>query len=143
MKQLFVLFFAALFSVSTTYASVSPTTPAAEVGLSTTFPLAENVKWSNVNDYYKAQFNIDNKDYTAFFTFSGDLVASTRNVSSDELPKGLRQSLNEEMKDSWITGLVMMSTKEGDTYFVQLENATNKVIKKSVGNKKWSAYTPS
>lgn len=103
------------------------------------FPAAQRVAWSSVGSYQKATFNFKSTVYSAFFDQQGELVATTHAVSLNDLPKGLKVSLQEEMKTYWISDLIVMSTNSGDSYFVQLEYAGTKIIKQSTGNK-WMTY---
>lgn len=137
MKSLFP-FLIGLCSFSTSFAAHTPL-----VNPSTTlyhyFPVGQEVVWTSVNKYQKATFSIEGTVYNAFFDNGGDLVATTHAISLKNLPKGLQASLQKEMKNYWISDLIVMSTKEGKNYYVQLEYAGTKVIKQAFGNK-WVAY---
>ena len=140
MKQLlFVL--ALVSSMLTSYARDGVATPALASALKTSFPLAKEAKWSQAGAYFKAQFTLDGKEQTAFFTERGEWIASIRNISSEELPKELKSSLKEALQHSWITDLIVMTTEEGTSYYVQLQNADTKIIRQSVGDKKWKSYS--
>ena len=140
MKQLlFVL--ALVSSMLTSYATEGVNSPALTAGFQTSFPLAKEAKWSAAGDFFKAEFMQEGKAQTAFFTARGEWIATTRNISSEELPKDLKHSLKEVLQHSWITDLVVMDTEEGTSYFVQLQNADTKIIRQSVGDKKWKSYT--
>ena len=140
MKQLlFVL--ALVSSMLTSYAKDGITSPALAAGLQSRFPLATEATWSVSGDFFKAQFTQDGKEQTAFFTERGEWIATARNISSEELPKELKASLKEALQHSWITDLIVITTEEGTSYFVQLQSADNKIIKQSVGGKKWKSYT--
>jgi hypothetical protein len=125
----------------TSYAKDGITSPALTAGLKTSFPLAKEAKWSASGDFFKAQFTQDGKEQTAFFTERGEWIATVRNISSEELPKELKASLKENLQNSWITDLIVMTTEEGSSYYVQLQTADTKIIRQSVGDKKWKSYT--
>lgn len=140
MKQvLFVL--ALVSSMLTSYAKDGVASPALIAGLKTSFPFAKEAKWSASGELFKAQFIQDGKEQTAFFTERGEWIATVRNISSEELPIVLKASLKENLQHSWITDLIVMTTDEGTTYYVQLQNADAKIIRQSVGDKKWKYYT--
>ncbi len=141
MKQLFSLLIVALLSVSASYASESPATPAAFISFNTSYPKAQEIKWSKVDSYEKVNFKMDGQEQTAFFTQDGEWIATTRNIPLEQLPKALKENLKNEMNDFWITDLIIMSTGSGDTYYVQLENADSKLIKQSVSGKRWTSFT--
>ena len=136
MKSLFSLLIA-LVSFSS-FASTSPVVHPSST-LYHYYPVAKEVVWTSVSAFQKATFNFEGTVYNAFFDNSGDLVATTHAISLKDLPKGLKSSLQEEMKTYWISDLIVMSTKEGDKYFVQLEYAGSKIIKQASGNK-WHTY---
>ncbi len=74
-----------------------------------------------------------------FFDQQGELIASTHSISLNNLPNALKTNLQKEMKTYWISDLIVMTTKDGESYFVQLEYAGSKIIKQSSGNK-WIVY---
>ena len=137
MKPLFSLLIA-IVSFSSSFAATEPTVHPT-TSLYHYFPVAQGVVWSSVDNYQKATFNFNGTTYSAFFDQQGELVATTHAISINDLPKGLKLSLQEEMKTYWISDLIVMSTKEGESYFVQLEYAGSKIIKQSTGNK-WITY---
>jgi hypothetical protein len=125
----------------TSYGRDGISSPALASGLKTSFPMAKEAKWSQSGAFFKAQFSLDGKEQTAFFTERGEWIATARNISSAELPKELKASLKEALQHSWITDLIVMTTDEGTSYYVQLENADTKTIRQSVNDKKWKSYT--
>ena len=137
MKPLFSLLIAlAIFSnaFATPLPKLSPTAT-----LYHYFPVAKEIVWTSINSYQKATFYIGGSVYNAFFDNDGELVATTQSISLTDLPKGLQASLKEELKAYWISDLIVMSTKEGERYYVQLEFAGSKIIKQASGNK-WTTY---
>lgn len=140
MKQLFFIL-ALVSSMLTSYGRDGGATLALSSGLKASFPLAKEARWSQAGGYFKAEFTLDGKEQTAFFTERGEWIATVRNISSEELPGELKSSLKESLQHSWITDLIVMTTEEGTSYYVQLQNADTKIIRQSVGGKKWKSYT--
>ncbi len=140
MKQLF--FFLITLMFSTTTINATPAFSAPPTSFSAIFPNAKEVKWEKTGLYDKVTFSSDGKVHTAFFDGKA-LIAITRSILADELPKKLKASLKEELNNFWITDLIIMTTKDGDNYYyVQLENASSKIVKQASGNK-WTMYSTS
>ncbi len=127
------------------YQQVTPPNPLQPqqrfISFNTSYPKAQEIKWSKIDSYEKVNFKMDGQEQTAFFTQDGEWIATTRNISLEQLPKALKENLKNEMNDFWITDLIIMSTGSGDTYYVQLENADSKLIKQSVSGKRWTSFT--
>ena len=118
-------------------------TPQAIASFQSVYGKATEVSWTNMGSMYKVSFFLDGEAATAFYNPDGSLVAVTRNLSSLELPQQLRANLMDELDNSWISELFVMSTTEGDVYFATLQNADKKVVLTSTNHKKWSVYKPS
>lgn len=135
MKQLFSLLIALTISATSIYAVDASPLAAPKSSLNNAFPDATEIVWTAAGPLYKATFSSEGKVYTAFFD-GAELIATTRNISVNDLPKALKENLKGELNGFWVTDLVIMTTKEGDEfYYTQLENADAKTIKQSVGNK--------
>lgn len=104
----------------------------------TTFVHASEVKWSTVRDCYQAEFFADGEYKTALFNAEGELIATTKNISSSELPAKLQKRLKKGMHDKWITGLIKVSDDKGTRYYVTLENAKETVTMGSEYSAKWN-----
>ena len=138
MKQLLSILIALTISATSIYAGEKPYSVAPFNSLTTAFPKATEIVWTEAGPLHKATFSSEGKVYTAFFD-GVELIATTRSISVNELPKGLKENLKNELNGSWVRDLVVMTTPVGsEEYFVQLENAYTKTIKQSAGNK-WVA----
>ena len=130
----------ALFSVFNTKAATTnvKVDPVVLQSFKQSFETATEVKWSVVRDYYQADFSYNNMYMTAFFDSEGSFVATSRNITSLELPAILQKRLKKEMKGKWITALTEVSDKSGTTYYVSLENANSVVIMTSDYGTGWN-----
>jgi hypothetical protein len=117
--------------------------PSIETTFENRFSAATNTFWTEVNGLYKAAFVLDGRAMSAFFNGEAELIAVTKNISTAELPEGLRSQLQKELSNAWISELFVMSTNEGDQYYVNLEGAHSRKILKSENNKKWSLFEKS
>lgn len=102
------------------------------------FSKAAETKWEQVGPLLKATFILDGYTISAFYNSQGELIAKTRNISSFELPEGLKGELKKELNGAWIADLFLVSNADGQTYYTVLENADTKMILRAVGTKKWT-----
>jgi hypothetical protein len=141
MKQLFITVLLATASIfNTAKATDNIALPEVLANFQSTYSHATEVSWSTMGELYKVNFILDGKAASAFYNADGSWVAVTQNLSSLELPKELKASLKKELKDGYISDLFMMSSSEGLTYYVTVENADTKLVMKSSNGKKWSVF---
>ncbi|MFN3405287.1 MAG: PepSY-like domain-containing protein [Cytophagaceae bacterium] len=56
----------------------------------------EEVEWGNEADYHKAEFSMQEKEYTAVFDQEGKWISTeTKNIPLDEVPKEVRDGFQE------------------------------------------------
>jgi hypothetical protein len=103
------------------------------------FNAAQEVKWTESSDYYKASFIFNGQYVAAFYSHDGELMGITRYITSLELPVKLQTSLKKNYSAYWISDLFEVSNSEGVAYYVTLENADKKIVLKSAGNS-WDVY---
>jgi hypothetical protein len=104
------------------------------------FVSATNVSWIKQKDFTKATFTMNNQVMFAYYDESGDLIASARNILSEQLPINLMNDLKKGYSNYWISELFEMD-KEGQAfYYVTLENADETLILKSSSFNSWSTY---
>ena len=104
------------------------------------FNNASNVEWTLVNGLNKATFTLNGNVLFAFYTNSGERIALTRNLTSDQLPIVLTSDLKKNYEGYWITDLFEIATDNQTSYYVTLENADQKIILESVGVQGWQSY---
>ena len=76
----------------------------------------------------------------AYYNESGDLVAITRNITTDQLPISLLTSLKKNYSDYWVSDLFEMVSNGESNYYITLENADHKLVLKSEDFSSWSTY---
>lgn len=140
------LFIALLTAAASLFANASSATdkieiaPAAIQSFKSTFAQASEVNWSVANNLYKADFALNGQYATAFYDEEGSLIATTRNISSLQLPITLQASLKKEYGEYWISDLFELTNTDGTSYFVTLQSGDNKVILKGSAQTEWSVF---
>lgn len=104
------------------------------------FVNAKDVMWQNSRDYVKATFTLNDQVLFAYYTPGGELLAITRNISSDKLPISLLTSLKKNYNDYWITDLFEVVASGTGTYYVTVQNADVEVILKSDDFGGWDVF---
>ena len=103
------------------------------------FAGAKDVQWTTTNNYYKASFVFNDQFVSDFYQLDGELIATSRNISSLELPINLQTSLKKNYSKYWISDLFEISNNEGTSYYITLDKADSKVVLKSSGSK-WDVF---
>jgi hypothetical protein len=88
-------------------------------------------------------FSLNGQYAAAFYTEEGKLMATTRNITSLQLPITLQASLKKDHAAFWITDLFELTTEGSTEYYVTLENAEQTLILKASPNMAWSKHQKS
>jgi hypothetical protein len=104
------------------------------------FVSATNVSWNKQKDFTKATFTLNNQIMFAYYDEGGSLIASARNILSEQLPINLLNNLKKDYGNYWISELFEMDKDAQTSYYVTLENADEKLILKSTSFSDWSTY---
>jgi hypothetical protein len=104
------------------------------------FVSATNVSWNKQKDFTKATFTMNNQVMFAYYDESGNLIASARNILSEQLPINLMNDLKKGYGNYWISELFEMDRDGQASYYVTLENADETLILKSSSFNGWSTY---
>jgi hypothetical protein len=104
------------------------------------FSSATNISWSVQKNFTKATFTMNNQVMFAFYNEDGSLLATARNILSQQLPINLLKSVRKDYGNYWISDLFEID-KDGQTsYYITLENGDETLILKSNGFDEWSTY---
>jgi hypothetical protein len=101
---------------------------------------AKDVIWQNNREYIKATFTMNDQVLFAYYTQGGELLAVTRNISSDKLPLSLLTNLKKNYSEYWITDLFEMVAAGNGTYYITLQNADVELVLKSDEFGGWDVY---
>ena len=104
---------------------------------------AKDVNWQSTKEYVKATFSLNDQVMFAYYSQSGELLAITRNISSEKLPISLLTSLKKNYGSYWITELFEMVADGNGTYYITLENADVELVLKSDEFGGWEVYKKS
>ena len=104
------------------------------------FAQAKDVSWQKAGDLVKATFTLNERVLFAYYNEAGDLMAITRNITTDLLPIALQTSLRKDYAGYWVSDLFEMVTGGQTNYYVTLENADHKIVMKSEDFGNWSNY---
>ena len=99
------------------------------------FPNAEKVAWKDKLSSFQASFIMDDDQYTASFSSSGDWEETDRKSSYDELPDDVKDGFEKSKYAEW---------KPGDVYVVEKrdEDISYRIfVKKSSLQKKYLYFS--
>ena len=104
------------------------------------FTNAQDVKWENNKDFVKATFRMNDQVMFAYYSQTGDLMAVTRNILSNQLPINLLAYLKKSYGNYWISDLFEVSSATDASYYVTLQSAEHTLVLKSTGISGWEVY---
>ena len=104
------------------------------------FAQAKDVSWQKTGDMIRATFTLNERVLFAYYNQSGDLMAITRNITTDQLPIALQTLLRKNYSDYWVSDLFEMVSGGQTSYYITVENADHKVVLKSEDFGSWSNY---
>ena len=104
------------------------------------FAQAKDVSWQKAGEMVKATFTLNERVLFAYYSESGDLIAITRNITTDQLPISLQTSMRKNYSGYWVSDLFEMVSGGQTNYYITLENADHKVVLKSEDFGSWSTY---
>jgi hypothetical protein len=101
------------------------------------FSSASDVKWSDKTFFFEVEFTYDERRVFAFYSLEGKFMGLYHHISSTELPEYLRKSIMENHPGYWITELFKSSRKSGNSYYLTLQNADDKIMFRSHEGADW------
>lgn len=122
-----------------TFATGVNVTPAVMQTFKSEFLNAANVQWSVVDHLYKAVFEQDGDEISAFFNPDGSLVASCRYLAMPDLPRAVQRSLKASAGSFAITEIFEVQNDDGADYYATVKKGSEERILKAADNK-WNVY---
>jgi hypothetical protein len=101
------------------------------------FNKAELMDYTSSKDYTRLTLKVNDMIVFAYYSENGDLLATTRNIKSTQLPLPLLLELKKHYGNCWVTDLFEMGTGGQSNYYVTVENADTKISLKSFNNDSW------
>ena len=140
MKKFFAVI-AILGSAFTTSMYAQGNTPTAVLtSFQQSFDKAENSSWSTVKGLYRVDFTIDDQKVAAFFNPAGELVATSREVSLQQIPLALKYDLKKNFDGYEVTNLFEVDNKEGVTYYASINNEKSQLSLESTSSGDWISH---
>jgi hypothetical protein len=91
----------------------------------------ENLRWTKAkDDMHRADFQIDGENFTTFFDNDGTFVATTHEISLEQLPALARKALKTKLPGKEFTKIVHYQSNESASYFVEVAEANGTGIYK-------------
>lgn len=94
------------------------------------FPNAENVSWKDKLSAFQASFVMDEEEYTASFSSSGDWQETDRKSSFDDLPDDVVDGFQKSKYAEWETGDVYVIEKKDEDLTYRIFVKKNSLQKK-------------
>jgi hypothetical protein len=122
------MFFAAATVLLATSISAAPSgpekvAPKVRAAFEQNFVTAQNVSWEKTEDLYFAYFELNNRDVTAAYNESGELVGTSRVLTMEQVPLSVSLAIAEKYKGYTVAKNATEITYDGLTsYFVTIEN---------------------
>lgn len=104
------------------------------------FTTVQDITWETGSYYYKAAFTYYGNRMFAYYSQEAELLGVVHYFSPGQLPYYLQSRLKQNYNDFWITNLLELSTDNGFSYYIMLENADKKIILKSRNGRNWKIY---
>jgi hypothetical protein len=93
------------------------------------FTGALNVSWEKKDDFYFASFKLNEKEVSAAYNESGELLGVSRVIETSQLPLNVSLAIANRYKDYTVANTVSEIVFDGQTnYYVSVEN-NQKILK--------------
>lgn len=130
MKKVFLAAFVALVISVAANAQTQQVDLKVMENFETAFAGASNVQWTSQENFTKATFIKDAQRVEVFYNPEGNFIATTKQVSVDEMPTFAKRSLAKKYSDYGVTEAFSLTADDETSYFVVAENAVEKVVLK-------------
>ena len=140
MKKIITIL-ALVLTASTSFAFTGPESVSSQAmnTFSSSYAGATNATWTITKDFYQVTFMLDGQTLFAYYNKAGEFIAATHNISTAQLPTGLKKSLKKSIGNRWISDLFEVTHDDETSWYVTLESADQKIVLKSDGGK-WRIY---
>ncbi|HEY4110371.1 hypothetical protein [Puia sp.] len=133
-------FVAMLLTASSTFATPThDSNEAVRVAFHKDFKKAELMTSEVKATFTKLTFKMNGVVMYAFYSDNGQLLAVTRNITSNQLPIQLLLDLKADYASYWISDLFELTGEGASNYYITVENADQRVTLRSNGSG-WDVY---
>ena len=84
-----------------------------------------NVHWSDYQQYYEVKFTRASISTRMLYDTDGNILETYRYYGEDQLPPMLISKLNHKYTDREIFGVTELSSENGTTYYIVMDDAKN------------------
>ncbi|HTE07875.1 MAG TPA: hypothetical protein VK628_03885 [Flavitalea sp.] len=103
---------------------------------------AKDVSWEVKKDFVKATFAMEGKVFYAYYKQTGEQIATTRNMITDELTASLRNELRTKYeKNFWLIQLFEVVSNQENAYYASLTNGEKTIVYKTDGLSSWKEFS--
>lgn len=109
-------------------------TYAANQSLKTMYGKVDNLTWSQTkNHMLRANFTQEGEALSVFFDENGNYVATTSEISIEQVPSAARKAIKSKSEGNEVLGLVQYSSDTEMAYFLELNEGGKHAIYKVSG----------
>jgi len=129
MKKIFVIAAATFVSLAS-FANIDPITGNVQKAFRTEFKDAKNVSWKSLDEsgLFQATFTYRDSELSAFYNADGELVATARYISKENLPIMVIKAISERYPDHVIKNVIEHTANGATTYHVTLHGEKSSLI---------------
>jgi len=128
MKRIIVLFAFLMLATFSGFANDVKVSPAVRQAFKAKFTGAENVTWSEVNEFTVAAFTLDDIKQYAYFNNAGELTVLAQPLTLKQLSKKQQANLQNDYNNYAIVDLYKTDDSEEVRYYAVIENETQRII---------------
>ncbi len=93
------------------------------------FGHATNVTWKITSNFTSATFTLDSEKTSVFYNTTNDLIAVSKEVTVQDLPKAAQRTLAKKYSNKTITSVIDFTDGNGnESYYIQLDSNNQKTI---------------
>jgi len=142
MKTIIVTISFIMLGLTTAFADGTPkVNNTIQRSLNREFTGCESVQWRKVKEYQEATFIFHESLIVAYFNEEGDLLGSARNITAEQVPFSVMQSLDKHLANFEIFEITEITNAEGTSYWVTLEKGNKRYRAKANANGEISRFS--
>ncbi len=93
------------------------------------FQHATNVTWKTTSNFISATFMLEGDKTSVFYNTDNDLIAVSRDITVQDLPKAAKQVINKKYSNQNIVSVIDFTDANGnESYYIQLDGNKGKTI---------------
>ncbi len=89
---------------------------------------ASDVQWTLKNDFVKASFLLEGERVEAFYSLQGELIGSSKAISSQSLPAAAQRLINKKYDKYTVKEVIQFDGAEATKFYVSLDGSKKQVV---------------